>query len=511
MSEMRRFLLILLALAVAPAPARAAQKPADPVLTGETAAYYFLIARRHESAGRVDEAIAALERAIELEPQSGGIRAELAALYARENRALEALEAAEEALKYDAGNEEANRVLGTIYASLSEQRRRLRPTDDPAQYLPKAIAALEKARGSSPTDPGLEFTLGRLYLRANRPDEAVVALNRVFEYQPEYSDGGMLLSAAQEAAGRLEDATTTMETTVRANPDFFRGYVRLIELYERQQRWKDAASTYARAQQVNPRADLASGRAAALINSGAPREAQDVLRAAIERKSAADPALLYLLAEAQRRTGDYVAASATVQKLRAEFPDDTRGLAMEARILAAQGRKTEAIVAFGELIKRTPDEPMFVYQYAQLLDETGKPAEAERALRDLLARKPDDANALNSLGYMFAERGQRLDEAVSLLKRALELEPGNPSFLDSLGWAYFKQGKFDLADAPLTEAAEKMPGNSVIQDHLGDLRLRQGRLDDAIASWERALAGDGESIDKAAIEKKVRAARKSGK
>jgi tetratricopeptide (TPR) repeat protein len=128
-------------------------------------------------------------------------------------------------------------------------------------------------------------------------------------------------------------------------------------------------------------------------------------------------------------------------------------------------------------------------------------------LRDIIARDPLDANALNSLGYMFAERGERLDEAVSLLQRALKVEPGNPSYLDSLGWAYFQQGKVDLADRPLTEAADKLRGNSVVQDHLGDLRFKQRRYDEAVQAWERALAGDGQSVDTAKIEKKLREAR----
>jgi Flp pilus assembly protein TadD len=151
-----------------------------------------------------------------------------------------------------------------------------------------------------------------------------------------------------------------------------------------------------------------------------------------------------------------------------------------------------------------PDDQTVVYQYAHALDKSGRAADAESALRGLLARDPKDANALNSLGYMFAERGERLDEAVDLLQRAVKLEPGNPSFLDSLGWAYFRQGKLDLAEGPLAQAAAKVPDNSVIQDHLGDLRFQQKRFAEAIAAWERSLAGDGDSIDRGADEKKLR-------
>ena len=102
---------------------------------------------------------------------------------------------------------------------------------------------------------------------------------------------------------------------------------------------------------------------------------------------------------------------------------------------------------------------------------------------------------------------ERLDEAVDLVQRALKVDPGNPSFLDSLGWAYFQQGKIDLADPPLTQAAGKLPASSTVQDHLGDLRFKQQRYADAVAAWEKSLAGDGDSIDRTRVEKKVRDAR----
>ncbi|HVL68911.1 MAG TPA: tetratricopeptide repeat protein [Vicinamibacterales bacterium] len=482
---MWRFVPVLLVLAAFPAAAAAAGGQASPAKAsagsakqpaapaGDGAAYHFLLARQLEKAGDTEEAIAALNRAAELAPRSAEIRAELAGLYAREDRIVDALNAGEDALKLDPGNVEANRLLGLIFASLVEQKRPVRPGDDPAAYQARAIAALEKGRGFPGADLNTEFTLGRLYLRAGRHHEAIGPLLQVFEQQPQYSEGGMLLAAAQEGAGQIDEATQTVEAVLAHSPTFFRGYVRLIELYERQRRWKDAAEAYAVAQELNPRADLLAGRAMALINSGAAAEARRLLDAALRTETTPNPSHLYLLAESQRRLKDHAAALATSQRLRASFPD----------------------------------RAVFVYQHAQLLEEAGRFAEAERELRALLARDPLDAIALNSLGYMYAERGERLDEAVELLQRALKVEPGNPSYLDSLGWAFFKQGRLELADPPLTEAAEKMPENSVIQDHLGDLRIRQQRLPEAIAAWERALAGDGESIDRAAIEKKLRDAR----
>jgi len=471
---MRSTLLALLLIAGVAVPYRAsAQAPAP--AAEETAAYFFLLGRHLENLGRIDEAVAAHKRALELEPESAELRAELAGLYARQDKATESLAMAEAALQKDPANREANRILGSIYAALAGQRQPLRPGDDPAQYASRAIAALEKARQPNTFDIGLELTLGRLYVQTDAHDKAIPLLQRVVADQPGYAEGSILLAAAQEGAGRLEEAVKTLENALEQNPKFYRGQLRVAELYERQRQWASAAEALERAQALNPRAPLGTRRAAALINGGRPAEARDLLERSLAGTNAGAQAQveLYLLAEAQRALKDLGAAEATAQKLLASNPADTRGLHVMSLILQDKG------------------------------DAKG----AERVLRDLIAKDPLDANALNSLGYMFAERGERLDEAISLLQRALKIEPDNPSYLDSLGWAYFQQGRLELADRPLTDAAARLTDSSVVQDHLGDLRFRQQRFADAAAAWERALAGDGQSIDREKIEKKIQDAR----
>jgi Flp pilus assembly protein TadD len=180
---------------------------------------------------------------------------------------------------------------------------------------------------------------------------------------------------------------------------------------------------------------------------------------------------------------------------------------LEAQLLRDTGRLAESIGVFESLMKRAPEDTTLVYEYAGLLERAGRVADAERALRDLVTKDPQDANALNSLGYLLADHGLRLDEAVTLVQRALKIEPANPSFLDSLGWAYFRQGRLDLADGPLTDAASQLPASSTVNEHLGDLRVKQERYADAAAAFERSLKGDGESIDRPKVEKKARDAR----
>jgi tetratricopeptide (TPR) repeat protein len=466
--------------APAPAPSPAGPAPSSSAGTrqgqssspspDEDPAYHFLLGRHLEDQGRIDAALAAFKRAIALRPDSAELRAELAAHYARQEKASEAVDAARDALKYDANNREANRILGSVYASMAEQHQPLKPGDDVTEYASIAIAALERARRDGIVDTGLDLMLGRLYVNAGLYDKAVSMLSSVLVDQPGYPEAVWLLAHAHERAGRIDKAIETLE----AGDPFYRGELHLAELYEQQHRWKEAADAYAEAQALNTRApDLSLRRAAALINAGDAATARDLLQPVVARTARPDPAALYLLAEAQRSMKDLTAAESTIRKLRELAPDDVRGL----------------------------------YVLAQVLDDKHDLAGAERALRDIIARDPLDATALNYLGYMFAEHGTHLDEAVDLVQRALKVEPANPSFLDSLGWAYFQQGRLDQADPPLSEAATKLPSNSAVQDHLGDLRFRQQRYEDAAAAWERSLAGDGDSIDRTSVEKKLRDAR----
>jgi tetratricopeptide (TPR) repeat protein len=501
---MQPFVFLLSLLLTAPG-AQAAPRTAS--VQGDTAGYYFLMGRHLENEGRIDEAIAAHRKAIELAPKAAEPHGELAGLFARQNRAGDALDAARAALALDPDNREANRILGTVYGALSEQGHAIRPGDDPEQYRALAIEALEKSRLAGSVDANVELMLGRLYAQAGEPGKAIGPLSRVVDDYPGYPEASMMLANAHAEAGQPDEAVRTLQEAIAHNPAFFRGRIRLAEIYEEQRRFPEAAATYAEARAVNPRVDLTTAHATALINAGELDEAVAMLRTALDGRGRTDPAHLYLLAQAERRMGDRAAAGSTTARFREAYPDDLRGVYLEAQLAGDDGRPEDAVKAFATLVAAVPDDPTFVYQYAHVLDKAGRPADAERALRDLLLRNPEDANAMNSLGYMFAVRGERLDEAVALLRRALEIEPGNPSYLDSLGWAYFRQGRDDLADEPLTQAAAALPAVSVVQEHLGDLRFRQKRYADAAAAWERALAGDGEDIDRAALEKKLQDAR----
>ena len=105
----------------------------------------------------------------------------------------------------------------------------------------------------------------------------------------------------------------------------------------------------------------------------------------------------------------------------------------------------------------------------------------------MLTTNPLNAAASNYLGYMLADRGVRLDESVGYIKKALELEPNNGAYLDSLGWAYFKMNRYDLAGPQLEKAARLISNDPTIHEHLGHLYLQIGKKVEAEQEWERAL------------------------
>ena len=178
-----------------------------------------------------------------------------------------------------------------------------------------------------------------------------------------------------------------------------------------------------------------------------------------------------------------------------------------AQIYADADRGAQAVKVLQEARAKFPTDNSIVFELGAVYDKQKNFPDAEAAFKQLLSRDSENAPALNYLGYMLAERGERLDESVNLLQKALQIDPENGSYLDSLGWAYFKAEKLDLAEDNLRRAADQLKTNSVIQDHYGDVLFKLGRYDEAIAAWTRALAGDGDSISRADIDKKIRSAK----
>ena len=134
-------------------------------------------------------------------------------------------------------------------------------------------------------------------------------------------------------------------------------------------------------------------------------------------------------------------------------------------------------------------------------------------LSRVVAKDTANADAYNYLGYMFADKGVRLPEALKLIRKAVDQEPMNGAYLDSLGWAYFKMGEYEMAEDNLRQAVERDRTDPTVHDHLGDLYEKTGRIRQAAAQWELSVAEyqktpalDQEPGDMSKVEHKLESA-----
>jgi tetratricopeptide (TPR) repeat protein len=118
---------------------------------------------------------------------------------------------------------------------------------------------------------------------------------------------------------------------------------------------------------------------------------------------------------------------------------------------------------------------------------SGDHAAAESTLREILRESPSNPIAMNNLGYFLLERDQRVEEARDLIRKALNIDPTNPNYLDSLGWAYYKLGEYAAAERYLREAARFDGSSPTIEEHLGDVYKKLDRKELALDHWRRAL------------------------
>lgn len=162
-------------------------------------------------------------------------------------------------------------------------------------------------------------------------------------------------------------------------------------------------------------------------------------------------------------------------------------------ILREQEKYKEALDAYDKAVKLLDNK--VPQQYWQLLFSRGMTNErlanwkdAEQDLKDALAYEPDQPYILNYLGYTWADQNRNLDKAAEMIEKAARLKPDDGAIIDSLGWVYFRMGKFSDAAKMLEGAVELQPYESEINDHLGDAYWRVGRHNEARFQWKRAVS-----------------------
>jgi tetratricopeptide (TPR) repeat protein len=165
----------------------------------------------------------------------------------------------------------------------------------------------------------------------------------------------------------------------------------------------------------------------------------------------------------------------------------------EALLAAAQTyqrleKYADSVPLLERLVAGHKDSAAAGFLLGAAYERTGRREQSVAELRRVLALEPDFHAALNYLGYMFAERGEHLEEARKLIERAVALDPDNGAYVDSLGWVYFRQGKVELARTTLERATRLETADATVQEHLGDVYGALGQPERAGDAYRRALA-----------------------
>jgi Tfp pilus assembly protein PilF len=253
---------------------------------------------------------------------------------------------------------------------------------------------------------------------------------------------------------------------------------------------KEAAGQYRKAQETDPGSSLIYLNLASVsLREGNPDLAIEELKQSVKlNPEAVEPhALLALIYTAQNNpdlaSGEYVLALENASKLEPGNIDIYKGLGGAY----LQQKKLKQAEGIFKLVSNIAPEDAETHLYlGDIYYNLKDYSSVEKELNAALKLKPDYAEALNFLGYFYLEQDKNIDQAGIMIRRALALDKGNGAYLDSLGWFYYKKGKFKEAQNYLEQAASVL-SDPEIYNHLGDTFLKLGDLSNAKLNWEKSL------------------------
>ena len=409
----------------------------------------------------------------------------------------------------------------------------------------EAIAAIRRAIALNPENKGYSDLLGQAFEASGSDTDTIAELQRIVADNPTNTATVRLLARIQARAGRVDESVATVRAGLarQAKGDREQLLLRLflaqilsdalrytesIAVFEELLKERNIGDSVLAADDEREIAAVVLQR---IINLQKMAGRTTEVTATIERMrrllGPSDPTAEEEYIEFLRNQGRRQEALSTIRSARLRFPDELELVNLEAATLTDLGRVDEAMTllrgrlkgsledfdtyrlistlysqagrgresveAARKMLELAPPERQDLIAAALLTlssaqERAGDPKGAEESLRRILAREPNNATALNNLGYFLVERNERLNEALEMIKKAVRAEPTNSSFLDSLGWAYFKLGNLDEAERHLNEAARRDATSATIHNHLGDIYQRRGKTEQARAAWQKALA-----------------------
>jgi tetratricopeptide (TPR) repeat protein len=462
-------------------------------LVPNTAEGFLAIAEYYESIGNVEKKVEYLEKALKQRPDSVQSLVELADSYAERKQSQKALPLYRKALELSGDNRSVKRRLASSLLDAGE--------------FDEAGSLLEDLGAADSGDPRMPVLLARARIGEQRFQEAVDILKKAVEVNPgnieavfylgdAYKQLGDLPQAAKVFSGLLEKAEEGGEE-LRANRVVFQQY--LAETYQQMGEYGKAIELYQK--MVADGGDQDPRLHFYLINAlRLDRRFDQALAMGKERlaDNPEDVSLALVYSRTLADAGKAAEGATVLQGFLESHPNDLDVYINLSQIYLQDKQYSRAEDVLRRAQDKNLDQERVKFQLATVYEGKKDFDRAETLFKEILKENPKNATALNYMGYMLADRGVRLDEAVRYVKEALAIEPNNGAYLDSLGWAYFKMDRYDEAEAKLLKAVELMKNDPEIHEHLGDLYYKTGDYEKARSYWEASLQ---HGVDPDEIEK----------
>jgi tetratricopeptide (TPR) repeat protein len=406
----------------------------------------------------------------------------------------------EQMKEYGLAAETLNRALATNPPNAAELKAAMADYLRQAKKYDQALKVYQDLAKEEPRDAGSYVAMSRIYAEMKNFPMAREMSDKAKGIEPDNLDVRLNAVAIFEAEGKMPDAILALKdilsSTVKRNYNPAERLVRvrllgeLASLNAKLDQTDAAVEAYQQIADLDP--DKAPQMAAAIINTY--QLAKDYAKAEQEAEAAVkkwpdDREVRATHAMVIADMGKVDPAAAEVKKL-LDGKNDRETYIELAQVYEKGKKYDEAGKALdqAEKLAQAPEEKHEVWiARANLFDKMKKPDAVEAEYRKVLAADPEDAGALNDLGYMLADRNTRLPEALQMITKAIEEEPNNGAYLDSLGWVYFRLGRLPEAEDNERKALQFTPRDATVRDHLGEVLMRESKVKEAIAQWEISL------------------------
>lgn len=462
------------------------------------------------SAGNLDRASVHLEKCIEIDPLSRRARTLLAGIaYSRKN--LDEAARQYRAILEMGDEHPEDSAITILLAAVEFERENKEPavtllrdylkghpkSNTVQSYLARLYAEMgrwpeaERAFGrvgritGNAVEPLLQ--LGAIYEEKERRDDALRIYRKALAKS---KDDPKVLSKLGALYIKREDKKRALQTFLRIetiDPDDLDNVVRVGALYFDEKNYPEAMKRFERVRTIRPRAHLVRYYLAVSLIA-----AEEFDRALEEFKQI--PAESQFFIDSQTHMGflyqrlGNVKEAIRVTELAVEGKAQGVDLKLAlASLYARDQREDDAIRVVREVIEKDPKSEQAHYALALIYDQGKKQDQALAQMQKVMALNPENAGALNYVGYSWAERGVRLDEAEEFIRRAVALKPEDGFIRDSLGWVFYQKGRYDEAVKELKEAARLADNDPVILEHLGDAYLKTNERSRALDAYESAL------------------------